>query len=47
MDAGELVSLCDRVIVIREGRAHSEISGEITPERIVDAVYGNGNGEPS
>jgi ribose transport system ATP-binding protein len=44
MDAGELASLCDRVIVIRNGTRHSEISGEITPERIVDAVYGNENG---
>ena len=47
MDAGELASLCDRVIVIREGRASGEISGELTPERIIDAVYGTGNGESS
>jgi ribose transport system ATP-binding protein len=40
MDAGELATLCDRVIVMRDGRTHSEMSGEITPERIVDAVYG-------
>lgn len=42
MDAGELASLCDRVVVIRDGRAHRELSGKITPERIIDAVYRNG-----
>jgi ribose transport system ATP-binding protein len=42
MDAGELAALCDRVIVMREGRIHGEVSGEITPERIIDAVYGAG-----
>jgi ribose transport system ATP-binding protein len=40
MDAAELATLCDRVIVIRDGQADSELTGEITPERIVDAVYG-------
>ena len=44
MDAGELAALCDRVIVMREGRAHGEISGEITADRIIDAVYGSGSG---
>jgi ribose transport system ATP-binding protein len=44
MDSGELAELCHRVIVMREGRVHGQISGEITPERIIDAVYGNGNG---
>jgi ribose transport system ATP-binding protein len=47
MDATELATVCDRVIVLREGRTHSEISGEITPERIIDAVYRNANQEPS
>jgi ribose transport system ATP-binding protein len=47
MDASELASLCHRVIVIREGRASGEVSGEITPERIIDAVYRNANGESS
>ncbi len=47
MDAGELAGLCDRVIVMRDGRPHGEISGEITPERIIEAVYGNGHGRSS
>jgi ribose transport system ATP-binding protein len=47
MDAAELASLCDRVIVLREGGACSEVSGQITPESIIDAVYGTGNGELS
>jgi ribose transport system ATP-binding protein len=47
MDAGELAALCDRVIVFRAGCACSELAGEITPERIIDAVYGNGNGDSS
>jgi ABC-type sugar transport system ATPase subunit len=47
MDATELASLCDRVIVMREGTVHSQVSGELTPERIIDAVYGNGSGELS
>ena len=47
MDAGELATLCDRVIVMRDGRAHSEMAGEITPERVIDAVYGNGDRESS
>jgi ribose transport system ATP-binding protein len=42
MDASELASLCHRVIVMREGRAQGEISGDLTPERIIDAVYRNG-----
>ena len=47
MDAGELAGLCDRVIVMREGSPHSELSGEITPERIIESVYGGGNGDAS
>jgi ribose transport system ATP-binding protein len=45
LDASELAALCDRVVVLREGRVHSELSGEVSPERIIDAVYGNGTGE--
>jgi ribose transport system ATP-binding protein len=47
MDASELAGLCDRVIVMRDGRPHGEISGEITPDHIIEAVYGNGNGGTS
>lgn len=44
LDAGEMALLCDRVIVLREGRVHREVTGELSPERIIDAVYGGGNG---
>jgi ribose transport system ATP-binding protein len=47
MDGGELAALCDRVVVMRDGRAHGEISGEITAERVIEAVYGSANGESS
>jgi ribose transport system ATP-binding protein len=40
LDASELASMCDRVLVMREGRAGEELSGELSPELIIDAVYG-------
>lgn len=39
MDASELAGLCDRVLVMREGRIAAEIDGALSPERIIDAVY--------
>ncbi len=42
IDAGELASVCDRVLVMREGRVHRELSGELSPEGIIDAVYKSG-----
>jgi len=39
MDASELAALCDRVLVLREGRIASELRGALAPERIIDAVY--------
>ena len=48
MDANELQSMCDRVLVMRDGRICEEIRGdEVTVERVVNAVYRNGaNGRP-
>jgi ribose transport system ATP-binding protein len=42
LDASELASMCDRVLVMREGRLIAELAGELSPEPIIDAVYGNG-----
>jgi len=42
LDSSELAALCDRVIVTREGRIHTELTGALTPERVIDAVYGSG-----
>jgi ribose transport system ATP-binding protein len=39
MDASELACLCDRVLVMREGRIALELDGELAPERIISAVY--------
>jgi ribose transport system ATP-binding protein len=45
MDADELQSMCDRVLVMRDGRIAEELGGELTVERVVEAVYRtNGNG---
>ncbi len=40
MDAAELAQMCDRVLVMREGRLAAELKDEISPESIIDAVYG-------
>src|SRR5438067_961481 len=37
MDASELAFLCDRVLVMREGRIGLELSDPLSPERIIDA----------
>jgi ribose transport system ATP-binding protein len=42
LDASELASMCDRVLVMRDGRVMAELAGELSPEPIIDAVYGNG-----
>jgi ribose transport system ATP-binding protein len=40
MDATELAGLSDRVIVFREGMPHIELTSPLSPERIIEAVYG-------
>jgi ribose transport system ATP-binding protein len=42
MDAGELASLCDRVVVLKEGRVHAELTEDLSGDVIIEAVYGNG-----
>jgi ribose transport system ATP-binding protein len=38
-DPAELVALCDRVLVLRGGTVAAELAGELTIDRIIDAVY--------
>lgn len=38
-DENELALLCDRVLVLVDGRIDQELSGELTPDRIVQAIY--------
>lgn len=40
MDMSELATLCDRVLVMRAGRVQAELAGALSPELIIDAVYG-------
>jgi ribose transport system ATP-binding protein len=42
MDASELACLCDRVLIMRQGRIALELRGALSPERIIDAVYQDG-----
>ena len=48
MDANELQSMCDRVLIMREGRIGAELRGPaVTVEAVVNAVYRNhSNGHP-
>jgi ribose transport system ATP-binding protein len=41
-DENELALLCDRVLVFGDGAVREEISGDLTPERIVGALYRGG-----
>jgi ribose transport system ATP-binding protein len=42
-DVGELIGLCDRVIVIHDGALRAELSGDaLTKERIIAAAIGGG-----
>ena len=40
MDATELAAMCDRILVMQDGRIRTELTGDLTPEQIIDAVYG-------
>ncbi|GAA2229327.1 sugar ABC transporter ATP-binding protein [Herbiconiux moechotypicola] len=42
-DENELALLCDRVIVFGEGSVRQELSGDLTPDGIVEAIYSNGS----
>jgi ribose transport system ATP-binding protein len=42
-DENELALLCDRVLVFGDGVVREELAGEITPDRIVGAIYTNGS----
>ncbi|WP_306231598.1 sugar ABC transporter ATP-binding protein [Agrococcus beijingensis] len=38
-DENELALLCDRVLVFVDGRVDQELTGDLTPDRIVQAIY--------
>ena len=38
-DETELALLCDRVVVFRQGGAVEELSGDVTPDDIVSAIF--------
>jgi ribose transport system ATP-binding protein len=40
MDTSELASLCDRVLVMSEGRIGAHLEAPLSPELIIDAIYG-------
>jgi len=42
-DENELALLCDRVLVCSDGAVREELTGDLTPERIVAAIYTNGS----
>ena len=42
-DENELALMCDRVLVCSDGAVREELTGELTPERIVAAIYTNGS----
>jgi len=42
-DENELALLCDRVLVFGEGTVREELTGDLTPDRIVEAIYTTGS----
>jgi ribose transport system ATP-binding protein len=42
MDASELAAMCDRVLLTRDGRLREQLQGALSPELIINAVYGTG-----
>jgi ribose transport system ATP-binding protein len=38
-DASELITVCDRILVLRDGRIAAELSGDLTIDRVVGAVF--------
>jgi ribose transport system ATP-binding protein len=40
VDAADLAVLCDRVLVFRDGKVVTELSGELTQDMIIDATFG-------
>ncbi|GAA0958647.1 hypothetical protein GCM10009558_077090 [Virgisporangium aurantiacum] len=45
-DENELSLLCDRVLVFADGEIQKELSGELTPDEIVHAIYATGTRAP-
>jgi ribose transport system ATP-binding protein len=45
-DVGDLAVLCDRVLIVRDGRVAEELSGALDQDRIVAATFGPGRARP-
>jgi ribose transport system ATP-binding protein len=41
-DVSELLALCDRILVLHDGRIRAELVGEVTEQEIIGAVIGSG-----
>ncbi|MBR7832599.1 sugar ABC transporter ATP-binding protein [Actinospica durhamensis] len=44
IDPSDLAVLCDRVLVVRDGRVAARLEGELEPDAISRAVFGDGDG---
>jgi len=45
-DVGDLAVLCDRVLIVRDGRVSEELTGTLDQDQIVAATFGQGRPRP-
>ncbi|MGM0931763.1 MAG: sugar ABC transporter ATP-binding protein [Actinomycetota bacterium] len=41
-DENELALLCDRILVFLDGRVEQQLTGDLSPDRIVESIYSSG-----